>query len=234
MQSAWRSASAAAFTSAGFSASLAPFTTKIRFCPFGSTKMGATPLDRLSTSFTWRVSMPCFLKFSMVAGPKRSFPTRATMVTSAPHRRAATAWLAPFPPNPRSNFCPKMVSPGFGNWSVNVVRSILQLPTTAMRGRLAIGVFLKSAKNAEFIQRDAACQRGRLRKLSFSLPADTRNELLEKIAAVCRDRAGHRYARRNISPVQMGRLPQWRLERSPVSILQQEKPAHRLAHEWRG
>src|SRR5271157_5665063 len=70
----------------------------------------------------------------MVAGPNRSSPTRAIIDTCAPHSRAATAWFAPLPPNPRWNSLPKMVSPGRGNWSVNVVRSILALPTTAIRG----------------------------------------------------------------------------------------------------
>jgi hypothetical protein len=60
------------------------------------------------------------------------------MNTSAPHNRAATAWFAPFPPNPKSNFGANSVSPGLGNLSVKVVRSILALPITAMRGRLAI------------------------------------------------------------------------------------------------
>src|SRR5579863_5891407 len=140
MQSAVFRVSAAASTSAGFSASFAPFTTRMRFCPLGSTKIGATPLDKPSTCFTWAASMPSFLKFSIVAGPNRSLPTRATMNTSAPQSRAATAWFAPFPPNPRLNFCPKMVSPGFGNRSAKVVRSMFALPTTAIRGRLGIVV----------------------------------------------------------------------------------------------
>src|SRR6266705_531261 len=76
----------------------------------------------------------------MVAGPNRSLPTQATIKTSAPQSREATAWLAPLPPKPRSNFWPKIVSPAFGNFSVNVVRSIFALPTTAMRGRFAIGL----------------------------------------------------------------------------------------------
>ena len=62
--------------------------------------------------------MPRDAKLSIFAGPKRSSPTRATMATCAPHKRAATAWLAPLPPKPRLNSRPKMVSPGRGNWSV--------------------------------------------------------------------------------------------------------------------
>src|SRR5580698_11417147 len=74
----------------------------------------------------------------MVAGPKRSLPTLAIMATFAPQRRAATAWLAPLPPKPRSNFLPKMVSPGRGKTSLKVVRSTLALPTTAMKDCLGI------------------------------------------------------------------------------------------------
>ena len=59
--------------------------------------------------------MPSAEKFSTVAAPKRSAPTRATIATSAPQRRAATAWFAPLPPKPRSNRVPNIVSPGDGN-----------------------------------------------------------------------------------------------------------------------
>src|SRR6202162_2375275 len=151
MQSAVFSVSAAASTSEGFNSSFAPLTTMIRFCPEGSTKIGATPLD---TPLTWRTcvaSIPSFSKFLMVDGPNRSSPTRATMKTSAPQSRAATAWFAPFPPNPRSNFWPKMVSPGFGNSSENVVKSTLALPTTAIRGRFAI-IFRFEVRKAECSQ----------------------------------------------------------------------------------
>ena len=153
MQSADFSVSAAASTSAGLSASFAPFTTRILFCPFGSTKIGATPLDNPSTCFTCVGSIPCLRKFSIVAGPNRSLPTRATINTSAPHSRAATAWFAPLPPKPRSNFCPKMVSPGLGNWSLNVVRSTFALPITAMRGRFAIVEFLDEMPGPSLLSR---------------------------------------------------------------------------------
>src|SRR5258708_22441144 len=79
--------------------------------------------------------------------PNRSSPTRATMKTSAPQSRAATAWFAPFPPNHRSNFRQKMVSPGLGNWVEKVVKSTLALPTTAMRGRFAIIFSLKPTRS---------------------------------------------------------------------------------------
>src|ERR1700730_9844298 len=143
-----------------FNSSFAPLTTMIRFCPEGSTKIGATPLD---TPLTWRTcvaSIPSFSKFLMVDGPNRSSPTRATMKTSAPQSRAATAWFAPFPPNPRSNFWPKIVSPGFGNRSENVVKSTLALPTTAMRGRFAI-IFRFDVRKAEFSQPDGGVSTAR-------------------------------------------------------------------------
>src|SRR5882724_11876432 len=136
MQSTVLRRSAAASTSAGLRRSFAPLTTKIRFWPLGSTKIGATPLDAPSICLTCVASMPSFLKFSVVAGPKRTKTTRATIKTSDPQRREATAWLAPLPPKPRSNFWPKMVSPALGKRSLKVVRSILALPMTAIRGVL--------------------------------------------------------------------------------------------------
>ena len=111
----------------------------MRFWPLGSTKIGATPLDTPSSTRTSEASIPSAPKFSTVAAPKRSAPTRATIATSAPQSRAATAWFAPLPPNPRSNLVPNIVSPGDGNRSVNVVRSTLQLPTTAMRAGTVMG-----------------------------------------------------------------------------------------------
>src|SRR4029077_5443951 len=113
--------------------------------------------------------MPSFLKFSMVAGPNRSLPTRATMKTEAPQSFAAVAWLAPLPPKPRSNFWPKMVSPGLGKRSVKVVRSIFALPTTAIRGIFAIvdgdladrfdsDCETQKLRNGESIQSPGLCQ----------------------------------------------------------------------------
>jgi len=65
---------------------------------------------------------------------KKALPSLATISTSAPQSRAATAWLAPLPPKPRSKLFPKRVSPGRGKASPKVVKSMLALPTTAMRG----------------------------------------------------------------------------------------------------
>src|SRR5260370_3940227 len=78
------------------------------------------------------------------------------MPTFAPQRRAATAWLAPLPPKPRSNFFPKIVSPGRGNTSLNVVRSTLALPTTAIKDCLAIILFSAACSALPFAVRDFA------------------------------------------------------------------------------
>src|SRR5579864_9779228 len=163
MQSTLFRRSAAASTSAGIRRSFAPFTTKMRFWPLGSTKMGATPLDTPSSCLTCVVSIPSRLKFSMVAGPNRSLPTRAIMKTSAPHSRQAVAWFAPLPPKPKSNESPKIVSPGFGKRLLKVVRSIFALPTTAIRGRLAISSFSSdfngNERRASLVSGARSCQR---------------------------------------------------------------------------
>src|SRR6266581_8408956 len=57
-----------------------------------------------------------------------------------------------------SNFWPKIVSPGLGNWSVNVVRSTLALPTTAMRGRFAIFLSPRS-RTASLVRGDGGVNR---------------------------------------------------------------------------
>ena len=51
----------------------------------------ATPLETPGVIWTRLTSIPKERKFSIVAGPKRSSPTRATIDTLAPQRRAATA-----------------------------------------------------------------------------------------------------------------------------------------------
>ena len=130
--------------------------------------------------------MPSLLKLARASSPNRSWPMFPTKVTCAPARAAATAWLAPLPPKPRSNFWPKIVSPAFGNFSVKVVKSIFALPTTAIPGRFAIGFtelihsiyFLFSipkVKNAESSQRSRLLSMDlksfkRLRAVSELLP----------------------------------------------------------------
>ena len=58
--------------------------------------------------------MPLRAKFSMVFAAKTSLPTRVTMSTSEPSRAAATAWLAPLPPQPIAKSGASRVSPSWG------------------------------------------------------------------------------------------------------------------------
>src|SRR5260221_7176176 len=60
-------------------------------------------------------------------------PTRATNVTCAPTRAAATAWLAPLPPAAVVRSPPKTVSPGIGSRSARTIISVLDEPTTMTR-----------------------------------------------------------------------------------------------------
>ncbi len=131
----------AAAASAGTIASFAPATQMIRFVPSGSTQIGATPLDPV-TRVTKRVSMPSSAKLRIVMSPKTSSPSALTIATSAPRRRAMTAWFAPFPPNPRRKSSPAMVSPPDGTRWVYAIRSIIVLPTTAMRGAVMLATIL--------------------------------------------------------------------------------------------
>src|SRR5712671_4314302 len=61
-----------------------------------------------------------------------------------------------------SNFCPKIVSPGLGNSAVNVVRSTLALPTTAMRGRFAIFSLYSRSRTASLVRPDRGVNRASL------------------------------------------------------------------------
>ena len=100
--------------SAGARRALAPPTIRMRFSPLGSTKIGATPLAASATWATWRVSTPQAAKLASVSRPNASSPRRATIITSAPSRAAATAWLAPLPPNPVVKLSAAKVSPRSG------------------------------------------------------------------------------------------------------------------------
>ena len=65
------------------------------------------------------------------------------MVTCAPSRAAATAWLAPLPPAWVAKFVPNRVSPGRGNTSVATTRSMFKLPTTNTLDIAFSGVHLR-------------------------------------------------------------------------------------------
>jgi len=82
----------------GESVSLAPFTTMMRFCPLGSTKIGATPLETPSAMRTYVTSIPSDSKFLIVAGPKRSFPTFATISHVRPTQTRRNRLIRPLAP----------------------------------------------------------------------------------------------------------------------------------------
>src|SRR6185437_7100925 len=132
--SAAASCGAAASTSAGANRSLAPLATMMRFSPSAATRISAAPVGASRITRTPEVCTPNVLKLRMVSAPSRSPPTAATISTLAPHRAAATAWLAPLPPNPMSKPVPNTVSPPLGTTSLMNCRSVLALPTTTMRG----------------------------------------------------------------------------------------------------
>jgi len=135
MQSALFSVSAAASTSAGFKQSFAPLTTMIdlpgridenRRHSAGDT--GNLPHMR-GVDASFRVLDRRWAKQIVAdAGHHEDFGSQS---------RAATAWFAPLPQT-QVKFLAEDGSPGLGNWSENVVKSTLALPTTAMRGRFAI------------------------------------------------------------------------------------------------
>ena len=60
--------------------------------------MSAVPVAAALVALTPATSMPSRRSASRMARPDASSPTQAMNFTSAPKRRAATAWLAPLPP----------------------------------------------------------------------------------------------------------------------------------------
>ncbi len=124
--------------SPGIIASFAPATQMIRFVPSGSTQIDATPLGP-GTRVRCLPSMPNDPKLATVISPNTSSPSALIIATSAPSRRAMTAWFAPFPPNPSWKSRPWIVSPASGTRGGYAMRSIIVLPTTAMRGWSAMG-----------------------------------------------------------------------------------------------
>src|SRR5690242_18597879 len=97
-----------------------------------------------------------------------------------------------------------MVSPGLGNWSVNVVRSILQLPTTAILGRFAMALFsAKEIKEAESIGGFGSCQwRGKIRRRRMKVQ-------LQRNVRVFAGRVCRWFGHPSRGPAQRGRPVQW-------------------------
>src|SRR5699024_5657042 len=100
------------------------------------TMIFAMPEGVFSSTVIPEVSTPFSSKFLIISEPHASSPTLPIMDTSAPSLAAATAWLAPLPPNSVSKSVPATVSPAFATWSVTVIMSILILPTIVILGLL--------------------------------------------------------------------------------------------------
>ena len=114
-------------------ARLAPGATAIWFSPAGSTMISAVPVAAVTVSTTPSTPIPSPASAARIAAPEASRPTQAISRTSAPSRRAATAWFAPLPPWFTSSVPLVTVSPGPGNRGAATVTSTLAEPTTRMR-----------------------------------------------------------------------------------------------------
>ncbi|MNV85457.1 hypothetical protein D3C71_1794210 [compost metagenome] len=108
---------------------MAPLTTTILLSPSART-IWAVPLSAHVTGSTLFTETPFDLKLFKMTSPKLSSPTRPTILTSAPSRAAATAWLAPFPPGTILKLSPSTVSPAPGRLLEVTTRSTAQLPIT--------------------------------------------------------------------------------------------------------
>ena len=98
----------------GVTRSLAPGTTMIRFVPSASTQIGATPLEPGDPHDAARPRSRAARSCRGSCQRRRRRPSAPMNATSAPRRRAMTAWLAPLPPKPDWKRSPMTVSPGPG------------------------------------------------------------------------------------------------------------------------
>ena len=115
----------------GVTRALAPGIT-VMALSFSATTIMARPLETPGTVAMCAVCTPLARRFSMSRGPKPSSPTQPNIVTSAPRRAAATAWLAPLPPGRSLRSLALTVSPGRGMRAESAVMSMLMLPITAI------------------------------------------------------------------------------------------------------
>ena len=122
----------ATLISSGPSAPLAPEATTMQFSPWSSTVIRATPEGSILSLTMHDVSIPSFSNSSIDCLPKTSKPVFAMNTTRAPSLAAATAWLAPLPPELMKKVPPNMVSPGCGKWDALMTMSVLVLPTTTI------------------------------------------------------------------------------------------------------
>ena len=115
---------------------LAPEPTAMAFFPSGSTAIAAQPVVVSVVATRVRSTLANCNSFSASAA-SASRPTAPAMMTRAPSRAAATAWLAPLPPGSMRVVGPRTVSPGAGMCGRAKMRSRLMEPkTTIMRRRV--------------------------------------------------------------------------------------------------
>ena len=117
---------------------LAPEATAIWFSPCSSTTIRARPV--WVSSMTWQrvVSTPASLRPASALRPRSSPPTAPSIVTCAPTRAAATAWLALLPPFCWMKRLPSTVSPGPGSSVTPTIRSTLMEPATTTAGLVSL------------------------------------------------------------------------------------------------
>ncbi len=125
-------AASAAATWSPVTVALAPGMTMMRLAPVTSTSMTAVPASP-SMRAMWVSSMPSSSTTRSRNAPALSALTAPIIVTRAPSRAAATAWLRPLPPALRCSDVPNTVSPESGMRSRLTTRSWLRLPTTTTR-----------------------------------------------------------------------------------------------------
>ena len=101
------------------------------FSPCWSTKIMAMPVAP-GTVLSRPRSTPSARSSRSASVAKLSVPTAQNILTSAPARRAASAWLAPLPPAAIENWSPGTVSPGPGMRLTVPMRSRLVEPSTVI------------------------------------------------------------------------------------------------------
>ena len=156
-------------TSATVSARLAPGATAIWLRPSASTTISAVPVAASAVVTIASTPIPSAVSACRTSRPDASSPTQATRRTSAPSRRAATAWLAPLPPRATSSVPSLTVSPGRGSRGSATVKSTLAEPTTRTRGTGGPGTWPGSAGRRRCRRRDSSARR-RARRVSPSRP----------------------------------------------------------------
>ena len=128
MRSRWRRARS------GVSRWFAPGATAIWLRPSGSTEISATPVGTSVVRSIGPGGRRASARAAASRSPIGSAPSSVTKATSAPSRRAATAWFAPLPPGDVVKVPPETVSPTPGSFGTDTVKSRFELPITQTVG----------------------------------------------------------------------------------------------------